>query len=110
VTLTHSAPASPAAAPATPAATAAPAPPARKLIDIISPAPGTFYNREKPESAPYVQIGSRVSPTTVVGLLEAMKLYSEILAECSGVIVEALAENGQAVEYGTVLFRVDPTS
>jgi acetyl-CoA carboxylase biotin carboxyl carrier protein len=93
---------------ATPAA-AAPEKPARQLLEIKSTMVGTFYNREKPEAAPYVSLGSRVGPRTIVGQLEAMKLYNEVYAECSGVIAEAVAENGQFVEYGQVLFRVDPT-
>jgi acetyl-CoA carboxylase biotin carboxyl carrier protein len=56
-----------------------------------------------------VRVGTRVSPTTVVGLVEAMKIFNEVQAECSGVIAEVLVENEQAVEWGQVLFRVDPT-
>ena len=82
----------------------------RNLIEIKSPAIGTFYAKEKPEAAqPYVSIGSRVTPTTTVGSIEAMKVFSEIPAGCSGVIEEILVENGQAVEYNQVLFRVDPS-
>lgn len=83
--------------------------PARNLVEIKSPTIGTFYAREKPEAQPYVAMGSRVTPSTVVGLIEAMKLFSEIPAACSGVIAEILVENGQPVEYNQVLFRVDPT-
>ena len=68
---------------------------------------GTFYNREKPESPPYVAVGAKVNERTIVGLLEAMKLFNEVYAECSGVIAEVLVENQQFVEYGQVLFRVD---
>ena len=70
---------------------------------------GTFYTRPNPDAEPYVKVGGRVQPNTVVGLIEAMKLYNDVLAGCSGVIVEALVENQQAVEYGQVLFKVDPT-
>ena len=93
---------------APPAAAEKPATPARPLLEIKAPMPGTYYNREKPEAAPYVSVGSRVSPTTVVGLIEAMKLFNEIQADCSGVIAEVLVENAQPVEYNTVLFKVDP--
>jgi acetyl-CoA carboxylase biotin carboxyl carrier protein len=104
-----------------PAAAAAPAPPeapaeapaaapARQLHEIKSPTPGTFYSRPKPEAPPYVQAGSRVTPDTVVGQIEAMKLFTEIPADCSGVIREVCVENAQPVEYGTVLFRVDPSA
>lgn len=105
----------PAAAPA-PAALSPPetdstAPPAasKKLIDIKSPTPGTFYAAPSPDAPPYVKVGAKVTPTTVVCQIEAMKLFNEIPAECTGTVVEALAENQQAVEYGQVLFRVDPT-
>ena len=103
----HSAPsrAVPSAA-TTPAAEAA----FRPVSQIKSPTPGTFYNREKPDAKPFVEVGSRVTPGTVVGLIEAMKIFNEIQAECSGVIVRALVDNGQPVEYGTVLFEVDPTA
>lgn len=93
------------AAPATPAA----APAANKnLIEIKSPTPGTFYSQEKPGSPPYVSVGTKVNPKTVVCQIEAMKLFNEIAADCTGTIVEILIENKQPVEYGQVLFRVDP--
>jgi acetyl-CoA carboxylase biotin carboxyl carrier protein len=84
------------------------APPGRQLIEIKSPTPGTFYAAAKPGEPPFVKVGGKVSPETVVCLIEAMKLYNEVQAECSGVIVEALVENQQPVEYGQVLFKVDP--
>lgn len=87
-----------------------PAQPARQLLEIKSPTVGTFYAQEKPSSPPYVSVGSRVSPTTTVCQIEAMKIFNEIQAECSGVIVEVCAQNKEFVEYGTVLFRVDPNA
>ena len=106
-----------AAVPAAPAPQSAPAAPAgaeapakKKLHEIKSPTPGTFYAQEKPGAAPYVTVGSRVTPKTVVCKIEAMKIFSEIEAECTGVIVEVVAENKQPVEYDTVLFRVDPSA
>jgi acetyl-CoA carboxylase biotin carboxyl carrier protein len=81
----------------------------KKLIDIKSPTPGTFFAAANPESPPFVKVGARVTPTTVVCLIEAMKIFNEITADCTGTITEILAENQQAVEYGQVLFRVDPT-
>jgi acetyl-CoA carboxylase biotin carboxyl carrier protein len=80
----------------------------KTLLEIKSPGPGTFYIAPNPGAEPFVRKGSRVSPTTVVGLLEAMKLFTDIVAECSGAIVETLVENQQPVEYNQVLFRVDP--
>jgi acetyl-CoA carboxylase biotin carboxyl carrier protein len=87
-----------------------PAPSTRKLLDIKSPTVGTFYAQEKPTSPPYVAIGTRVTPTTIVGTIEAMKIFNEIQAECSGVVVEICVQNKEFVEYGTVLFRVDPNA
>ncbi len=107
VPLAPAAVAPPVLAPATPPSGEAEKP-TKNLTLIKSPGPGTFYNREKPEATPYVTVGTRVTPTTVVGLIEAMKLFSEIYADCSGVVVEVVAENGQPVEYGTVLFKIDP--
>jgi acetyl-CoA carboxylase biotin carboxyl carrier protein len=81
---------------------------ARQLLEIKSPTPGTFYAAPKPGEPPFVKVGSKVAPDTVVCLIEAMKLYNEVQAECAGIIVEALVENQQPVEYGQVLFKVDP--
>lgn len=89
---------------------AEPPPPSRKLIEIKSPTPGTFYARPSPEADLFVKVGSRVEPKSVVCLIEAMKLYTEIQAECSGVIEEILLENAQPVEFDQVLFRVNPTA
>jgi acetyl-CoA carboxylase biotin carboxyl carrier protein len=89
----------------TPAATAGPA---RKLVDIKSPTVGTFYAQPNPDAPPYVTAGSRVTPTTVVCQIEAMKIFNEIQAECAGVVAEVLVRNKEPVEFGTVLFRVDP--
>jgi acetyl-CoA carboxylase biotin carboxyl carrier protein len=92
------------AAPAT-----APAAPARNLIEIKSPMVGTFYSKPDPKKPDFVTVGAKVTPKTVVCLLEAMKLYNEVHAECSGTIVEVCKKTGDAVEYGTVLFRVEPS-
>jgi acetyl-CoA carboxylase biotin carboxyl carrier protein len=89
---------------------AEPAPAAKKLHEITSPTPGTFYAQEKPGSPPYVTVGSRVKPDTVVCQIEAMKIFNEITADCTGVVTEVLVENKQPVEFGTVLFRVDPSA
>jgi acetyl-CoA carboxylase biotin carboxyl carrier protein len=93
-----------------PAAPAAPASskPSRNLTEIKSEAIGTFYARANPDAEPYVKVGSKVTPTTVVGLIEAMKMFNEITAGCSGTIAEILVQNQDPVEYGSVLFRVEP--
>jgi acetyl-CoA carboxylase biotin carboxyl carrier protein len=103
------APAATAAAPAKPAAEApAAAKPDKKLLEIKSESVGTFYSKPRPEDPPFVSVGSKVTPTTVVCLIEAMKLFSEVQAGVAGTIVEALVENQSPVEFGQVLFRVDP--
>jgi len=84
------------------------APPQEDLVEIKSPIVGTFYATPSPDSEPYVDVGSTVSPHTVVCIIEAMKVMNEIKAETDGTIVEVLVTNGQAVEYGQVLFRVRP--
>ena len=79
-----------------------------ELVDIKSPIVGTFYATPSPDSAPYVELGSQVNPQTVVCIIEAMKVMNEVKAEAGGTIAEVLVTNGQAVEYGQVLFRVRP--
>jgi acetyl-CoA carboxylase biotin carboxyl carrier protein len=78
------------------------------LVEITSPIVGTFYDKPGPDSDPYVEVGSRVEPKTVVCILEAMKVMNEIKAETTGTIVKIMVENGQAVEYGQVLFKIKP--
>lgn len=103
----------PAATAATPAAPSAPTDSAsaeddKNYVYVKSPTPGTFYAQEKPGAEPFVKVGSRVSPNTVVGLIEAMKLYNQVEADCSGVVVEILVEDSQFVEYDTPLLKIDP--
>jgi acetyl-CoA carboxylase biotin carboxyl carrier protein len=74
---------------------------------ITSPMVGTFYVSSSPDSPPFVKVGDQVGPETVVCIVEAMKVFNEIPAECSGKIVAVLVENGAAVEYGQKLFRVE---
>lgn len=73
---------------------------------ITSPMVGTFYRAPSPEADAYVEVGSKVSEKAVVCIVEAMKLMNEIEAEVSGVVVDVLAENGQLVEYGQPLFKI----
>jgi len=100
-------PAAPAAAPGGAApGHAAPAGPA--LLEIKSPMVGTFYKSPEPGAESYVKNGTRVSPGQVVCIIEAMKIMNEIESEVQGVIREVCVENAQPVEFGQVLFRVDP--
>jgi len=77
-------------------------------IAIESPMVGTFYAAADPESPPFISVGDKVTPDTVVCIVEAMKVFSEIKAECSGTVTEVCVKNGDAVEYGQALFRVKP--
>lgn len=79
-----------------------------ELVEIKSPIVGTLYEAPSPDSDPYVEIGSQVNAQTVVCIIEAMKVMNEIKAEVSGTIVEKCVTNGQAIEYGQVLFKVRP--
>jgi acetyl-CoA carboxylase biotin carboxyl carrier protein len=74
---------------------------------IKSPMVGTFYSAPDPDSTPYVKVGDHVGPETTVCIVEAMKVFNQIPAEVSGRIVAVLAENGQSVEFGQPLFKVD---
>ena len=103
----------PVAAPAAPAAApiAAPAAPAAEDFsgckEITSPVPGTVYLRPNPDSDQYVAVGDSVADGQVVCLIEAMKVFNEIKSEgVTGTIKKVCVEDGQAVEYGTVLFLV----
>jgi acetyl-CoA carboxylase biotin carboxyl carrier protein len=91
-------------------AAAAPAatPQQGKLAEIKSPLVGTFYAHPSPDSEPFVEAGTHVEPDTVVCIIEAMKVMNEIKAEVAGTIAEIVATNGEAVEYGQVIFRVRP--
>ena len=97
--------AAPAAAPA-PAA-AAPAADTAKRVTIDSPLVGTLYRAPSPEAAPFVKVGDKVTPDTVVCIVEAMKVMNEIKAEKSGIIRDILVENGSAVEFGQPLFVIE---
>jgi acetyl-CoA carboxylase biotin carboxyl carrier protein len=79
-----------------------------KTVEIKSPLVGTYYAQPSPDSEPFVELGSRIEPQTVVCIIEAMKVMNEIKAEISGTIVDVVAINGEAVEYGQVLFKVKP--
>jgi acetyl-CoA carboxylase biotin carboxyl carrier protein len=73
---------------------------------IKSPMVGTFYAASSPDALPFAKVGDVVTPEKTVCLIEAMKVYNEIQAECSGKIVAVLVKNGETVEYGRPLFRV----
>ena len=78
------------------------------LTEIKSPMVGTFYRAPAPEAPPYVEVGTKVSKGQTLCILEAMKLMNELESEAEGVVKEILVENAEPVEYGQVLFRIDP--
>ena len=94
----------PAPASAAPAAAAADGP---NVAIIKSPMVGTFYTRPNPKAEPYVKVGDRVDATTVVCIIEAMKVFNEIPAETRGQIVAVLVADGEAVDFEKPLFKVD---
>lgn len=89
-------------------AAAAPSPAASGLKEIKSPMVGTFYKAPEPGADPYVKVGGRISSGQTLCIIEAMKIMNEIEAEISGVVREIMVDDTMPVEFGTVLFRVDP--
>ncbi|WP_428937920.1 acetyl-CoA carboxylase biotin carboxyl carrier protein [Fontivita pretiosa] len=79
------------------------------LIPIKSPMVGTFYAAPSPDAKPFVEVGSVVDEDTDVCIIEAMKVFNNIKAECRGTIARILVTNGQTVEFGQVLFLVRPS-
>jgi acetyl-CoA carboxylase biotin carboxyl carrier protein len=79
-----------------------------QLKEIRSPMVGTFYKSPEPGADPYIKVGNRVTPGQTVCIIEAMKIMNEIEAEIAGVVREISVEDAQPVEFGQVLFRVDP--
>jgi acetyl-CoA carboxylase biotin carboxyl carrier protein len=79
-----------------------------QLLEIKSPMVGTFYQSPEPGAQAYVKAGSRVNVGQVVCIIEAMKIMNEIESEVGGVVKEVCVTNAQPVEFGQVLFRVDP--
>ena len=84
--------------------------PAPALKEIKSPMVGTFYKSPEPGADPYVKVGARVTPGQTVCIIEAMKIMNEIESEIAGVVREMLVDDAQPVEFGQVLFRVDPNA
>jgi acetyl-CoA carboxylase biotin carboxyl carrier protein len=85
------------------------APPLRDgLVTVSAPMLGTFYRAEAPGATPFVDVGTRVEPDTVVCLIEVMKMMNSIPAGISGTVVEVVAMNAEPVEYGDAMFLVRP--
>ena len=93
-----------------PSAPAAP-PPVQdhgNYAEVVAPIVGTFYASPAPDAPPYVKVGDRVQKGAVLCIIEAMKLMNEIEAETAGTVREILVQNEEPVEYGQVLFRIEP--
>jgi acetyl-CoA carboxylase biotin carboxyl carrier protein len=98
------------------AASAAPSDPAAEaardtshLTDVKSPMVGTFYRAPAPDAPSYVEVGSSVSKGQTLCILEAMKLMNELECEVDGVVREILVDDADPVEFGQVLFRIEPS-
>jgi acetyl-CoA carboxylase biotin carboxyl carrier protein len=105
--------ASPAAKPAPAASVAAPAAPKAAVVPegmlpITAPLLGTFYVAPEPGAPPFVKVGQQITEDTTVGLIEVMKVFNSVRAAVKGTVVEVVAQNGQFVEFGQVLFIVKP--
>ena len=104
--------AAPAAAAAEPASTGVEVPrvePAKsKFLEVKSPMVGTYYGAPEPGAKPYLSVGDRIGKGQILCIIEAMKIMNEIESEFDGVVKEILAQNAHPVEYGQVLFRIDP--
>lgn len=79
-----------------------------ELHTVASPMLGTFYRAQAPGAAPFVDVGTRVEPDTVVCLIEVMKMMNSVPAGVTGTIVEVCAVNAELVEYGVPLFNIRP--
>ena len=89
-----------------PAGDAAPVKAVPQGTPVPSPMVGTFYRSASPESEPFVSVGKRISPDSVLCIIEAMKVMNEIKGDVSGEVLEILVENGEPVEFGQPLFLV----
>ena len=78
------------------------------LIEVSSPMVGTFYRAPSPEESPFVEVNTQVKVGDTLCILEAMKLMNELPVEVSGTVKEICAKNGELVEYGDLLFRIEP--
>ena len=78
------------------------------LLEVKSPMVGTFYGSPEPGAKPYISVGSRVNKGQILCIIEAMKIMNEIESEYAGVVKEVVATDAHPVEYGQVLFRIDP--
>jgi acetyl-CoA carboxylase biotin carboxyl carrier protein len=76
------------------------------LVAVRAPLPGTFYRAPRPGAAPFVEVGSRVSPDTVVGIVETMKLMNSVTAGTAGTVAEICLGNAEFAAHGATLLRI----
>ncbi len=81
----------------------------KNVVEIKAPMVGTFYRSPAPDATPFVDVGSRINEGDVLCIIEAMKLMNEIKSEVKGKIVDILVEKGGPVEFGQVMFLVEPS-
>lgn len=95
-----------------------PIPPSEPVLDVpedetehtvTAPMIGTFYVASSPQDPAFVQVGDEVASGQVIGIIEAMKIMNEIVSDANGQVTDVVAQNGQAVEYGSPLIRMAPT-
>ncbi len=79
------------------------------LNEITSPMVGTFYSASSPGAEPFIKIGSKIKSGDVLCIIEAMKIMNELPSEVNGTVKEILVKDGQTVEYGQVIIRIDPS-
>jgi acetyl-CoA carboxylase biotin carboxyl carrier protein len=82
--------------------------PGADVRDIVSPLPGTFYRAPQPGARPFTEVGGDVEPTSVVAIIETMKLLNPVYAGTAGTVTQICLDDGQFAEQGTVLMRVSP--
>jgi len=82
--------------------------PGADVRDIVSPLPGTFYRAPQPGARPFTEVGGDVEPTSVVAIIETMKLMNPVYAGTAGTVTQICLDDGQFAEQGTVLMRVRP--
>ncbi|MCB2065343.1 MAG: hypothetical protein KDE15_01735 [Erythrobacter sp.] len=98
--------ASPPPPPQVPAAAPAQATAGAGEVDVPAPLLGNFYSAPRPGEDPFVALGDRVEPDTVIGIIEVMKLMNSVRAGVAGTVTALLAENGSAIEKGQAIIRV----
>lgn len=81
----------------------------KSALFVTSPMVGTYYSAPSPDDPPFVKVGDEIESDRVVCIIEAMKVMNEVKAQLKGKVVEILVKNGDPVEFGTKIFRVEPT-